>query len=194
MRKILVSAMAAACLVASGVAFADHHQGKMVEAGGVGKVAVVTATVQAVDLEKRIVTLKGPEGNVFDVHAGDEVRNLPQVKPGDIVVAKYFESVALELKKGGLDIRSKESQTATSRAPVGAKPAGAVATTTTIVANVTNVDAKNKIVTLEGPSGKSVKVKVNDPAVMKEIKAGEQVEMVITEALAIAVESPKKKK
>ena len=37
--------------------------------------------------------------------------------------------------------------------------------------------------TLEGPSGKTVNVKVKDPALLKEIKAGEQVEMVITEAL-----------
>jgi Cu/Ag efflux protein CusF len=35
-------------------------------------------------------------------------------------------------------------------------------------------------------------VKVKDPALMKEIKVGEQVEMVITEAVAIAVEAPKK--
>jgi hypothetical protein len=37
-----------------------------------------------------------------------------------------------------------------------------------------------------------VKVKVKDPAVLQQIKAGEQVEMTITEALAIAVEAPKK--
>jgi hypothetical protein len=35
-------------------------------------------------------------------------------------------------------------------------------------------------------------VKVKDPAVFSQIKVGEQVEMVITEALAIAVEAPKK--
>lgn len=195
MKKAFVMAMAAAAtLILSGAAHADKHQGTMVEAGGVGKVVAITATVQAVDLEKRIVTLKGPEGNLFDVHAGEEVRNLPQVKVGDIVVAKYFESVAIELKKGGLGIRSKESETATSRAPLGAKPAGAVATTTTLVANVTKVDTQKKVVTLEGPSGKTVNVKVKDPALLKEIKAGEQVEMIITEALAIAVEAPKKKK
>jgi Cu/Ag efflux protein CusF len=196
MQKALMAAVAAASLAVASASFADQHEDKVVEVGGVGavKVATVTATVQAIDLEKRIVTLKGPEGNVFDLHAGDEVRNLPQVKVGDVVVTKYYESVAIDVLKGGVGIRSKESQTATSRAPLGAKPAGAVATTTTIVANVTNVDAKKKLVTLEGPSGKSVKVKVIDPAVMKEIKAGEQVEMVITEALAIAVESPKKKK
>ena len=138
------------------------------------------------------MTLKGPEGEVFDLKVGKEVRNLPQVKAGDLVVAKYFEAVAIEVKKGGLGIRSAESQTAVSRAELGQKPAGGVATTTTIVANVVKVDSAKQTVTVEGPSGKSVKVKVKDPAVFKEIKAGEQVEMTITEALAIAVEAPRK--
>lgn len=32
------------------------------------------------------MTLKGAEGNVFDVTVGKEARNLPQVKVGDEVV------------------------------------------------------------------------------------------------------------
>jgi propanediol utilization protein len=192
MKKELTALTAAAAIAFSGAVFAQPGTGKMVEAMGGGDVTAVTAQVQAVDLAKRIVTLKGPEGNVFDVKVGDEVRNLPQVKVGDMVVAKYFEAVAIEVKKGGLGIRSAESQTAVSRAQPGERPAGGVATTTTIVANVLKVDSAKQVVTLEGPSGKSVKVKVKDPAVFKEIKAGEQVEMTITEALAIAVEAPRK--
>jgi propanediol utilization protein len=192
MKKELTALTAAAAIAFSGAVFAQPGTGKMVEAMGGGDVTAVTAQVQAVDLAKRIVTLKGPEGNVFDVKVGDEVRNLPQVKVGDMVVAKYFEAVAIEVKKGGLGIRSAESQTAVSRAQPGERPAGGVATTTTIVANVLKVDSAKQVVTLEGPSGKSVKVKVKDPAVFKEIKAGEQVEMTITEAFAIAVEAPRK--
>lgn len=191
-KKALIVVAAATALAATVPAVADQHRGKMVEAGGMAETATVSATVQAVDQEKRIVTLKGPEGNVFDVKVGPEVRNLPQVKPGDIVVAKYFEAVAVEVKKGGVGIRGKETETAVSRAPLGEKPAGAVATTTTVTANVTKVDPKKQVVTLEGPSGRSVNVKVKDPAVFAQIKPGEQVEMVVTEALAIAVEAPKK--
>jgi Cu/Ag efflux protein CusF len=192
MKKGLIAFAAAASLVLAGVAFAQPGTGKMIEAAGAGELITLTATVQAVDLAKRIVTLKGPEGEVFDLKVSDEVRNLPQVKPGDTLVTKYYESVAIEVKKGGLGIRSAESQTAVSRARPGERPAGAVATTTTVVANVLKVDNAKQIVTVEGPSGKSVKVKVKDPAVLKEIKPGEQVEMTITEALAIAVEAPRK--
>lgn len=192
MNRKLLALATAAMLALAGVAFAQPGTGKMIEAGGAAELVTMTATVQAVDQTKRIVTLKGPEGDLFDIKVGEEVRNLPQVKAGDLVVAKYFEAVAIEVKKGGLGIRSAESQTAVSRAQPGQRPAGGVATTTTIVANVLKVDNARQIVTVEGPSGKSVKVKVKDPGVLQQIKAGEQVEMTITEALAIAVEAPKK--
>lgn len=192
MKKHMAALVAAASLMLAATAFAQPGTGKMIEAGGGAEVVTVTATVQAVDQANRIVTLKGPEGNVFDLKVGDEVRNLPQVKAGDIVVAKYFEAVAIEVKKGGLGIRSAESQTAVSRARAGERPAGAVATTTTIVANVLKVDNGKQIVTVEGPNGKSVNVKVKDAGVLQQIKAGEQVEMTITEAVAIAVEAPRK--
>jgi len=192
MKNELIALATAASLVLAAVAFAQPGTGKMIEAAGGGELVTLTATVKAVDLAKRIVTLKGPEGEVFDLKVSDEVRNLPQVKPGDTLVTKYYESVAIEVRKGGLGIRSAESQTAVSRARPGERPAGAVATTTTVVANVLKVDNAKQIVTVEGPSGKSVKVKVKDPGVLQQIKAGEQVEMTITEALAIAVEAPKK--
>jgi hypothetical protein len=192
MKNKLIALAAAAALGFSGALFAQAGTGKVVEAGGAGELLTVTATVEAVDQAKRIVTLKGPEGDVFDVKVGKEVRNLKQVKAGDLVVAKYFEAVAIEVKKGGVGIRSAESQTAVSRAQKGQRPAGAIATTTTVVANVLKVDDAKQIVTVEGPNRRSVKVKVKDPLVLQQIKPGEQVELVITEAFAIAVEAAKK--
>ena len=46
-----------------------------------------------------MVTLKGPDGNVFTVHCGDQVKNLAQVKKGDLVQVTYYESLAYEVKK-----------------------------------------------------------------------------------------------
>ena len=36
-----------------------------------------TASVQAIDLDKRMVTLKGEQDNVFDLKEGEEAKNLP---------------------------------------------------------------------------------------------------------------------
>jgi len=65
------------------------------------RTAVMTATVQAIDLNTRIVTLKGPKGEVRDIKVGEEAVNLPQVKVGDLVTVKYYESLAIEVIKPG---------------------------------------------------------------------------------------------
>ena len=59
------------------------------------------ATVETVDQQTRTVLLRGPTGALLTVHAGPEVRNLPQVKPGDQVVVRYAESVAARIVRPG---------------------------------------------------------------------------------------------
>ena len=74
--------------------------------GGIGSSQTITARakVQAIDLAAREVTLVGPEGNVFTVHAGDAVRNLDKVKVGDTVVATYYASIVLVLSAPGTQV------------------------------------------------------------------------------------------
>ena len=45
-----------------------------------------TATVKAINLETRQVTLQGKKGNPFTITVSEAVTNLPQVKVGDQVV------------------------------------------------------------------------------------------------------------
>ena len=44
-----------------------------------GMLIEATATVEAVDMTNRLVTIKGPEGRLVTIRAGEEVKNLPQV-------------------------------------------------------------------------------------------------------------------
>jgi hypothetical protein len=62
-------------------------------------VVEATANVEAVDLKKRTVTVKGPKGNVNTVKVGDHVKKLDQVKVGDQVVVRYTEAVAISVEK-----------------------------------------------------------------------------------------------
>lgn len=63
--------------------------------------ATVTATVVKVDQKTREVTLKGEDGEEFSFVASADVKNLAQMKPGDVVTATYAEALAYEVKKGG---------------------------------------------------------------------------------------------
>ena len=149
-------------------------------------IAEITATVTAVDKTSRTVTLKGPKGNEVDVVAGDQVKNFDQIKVGDQVTAQYQESLTLELKKtkGKLDATEKAGAV---RAAPGERPAGAVGRQVRVLADVVNVDQANSFISLKGPKGRVVDVKVRNPDHFKVVKVGDQVEAVYTEAMAIAV-------
>ena len=99
------------------------------------KVVTVKATVEAIDLNTRVVTLKGPKGNVFDLKVGEEAKNLPQVKVGDVVVAKDYESIAVEVKKPG-EPGGVAASGAVATAKPGEKPAGVVAKQVTVTTTV----------------------------------------------------------
>jgi aspartate 1-decarboxylase len=150
------------------------------------QLTTVTATVVAVDQAKRDVTLRGPKGRVETIHVGDEVRNLPQVHKGDLVVVKYYEAVTAQLKKKGQpDVVVAEGA---DRAAVGQKPGAAGAAVVSVTAKVIAVDKKNQQITLRGPEGRTAVVDVKQPRYLDVVKKGDLVDITYTEALAVAVE------
>ena len=57
----------------------------------------VTANVEKVDYQKRLITLKGPEGNVRTLKVDPRVKRLAEIKPGDDIVLRRTEAVAIEV-------------------------------------------------------------------------------------------------
>ncbi len=161
--------------------------------GGMGESAVATAraVVKAIDLAKRQVTLVGPQGNVFVVHASEAVQNLDQVKVGDTVVARYFASVVLVLSAPGTPIPSDQMTSAMAHAPKGQMPAGAVGDRIVVTGTVVAVDPVGHTISLVDPAGGLVRsFTVTDPrrqAALKRVKVGDTLTAIVTEALAVAL-------
>ena len=153
-----------------------------------------TATVEAIDQSTRMVTLKGSKGNSFTFKASDEVRNLAQVKVGDVVNVSYYESIAVRVLKKGEAFPTAGESSAMSRAKPGEKPAGAVGRQTSVNATLTAIDKKAKTATLKGEDGKSVTVKPLRPEKLDEVKVGDRLVITYTEAVAVKVEEAAKKK
>ena len=196
MKKGLVVAMAVVLMLflATGV-FAQATQGAAPSApAGVvrEREAVMTATVVAIDLQQRIVTLKGENGEVRDIKVGEEAVNLPQVKVGDLVTVKFYESIAVEVIKPGTVMGAGE-KTAIVRAKPGEMPGGMVAKQVSVTATITAIDKQKSTITLKGPEGKPATVKVLDPANLEKVKVGDELMITYTEALAISVEHVKAK-
>ena len=189
--KFLSLALAAA-FASTAFAQAAPPQAAVLAASAPGKGVIagkvtLSATVVAIDAAARTATLKGGSGKIIDVVVPPEVKNIGDIKVGDLVTVEYAQALSLQLKPAG-GIRSSTSETATAPAPAGAVAGGAAAKQVVIMANVSAVNAKAGTVTLRGPKGNSVDLSVPDPAQLKRVKVGDQVEAVYTEAVAITVE------
>lgn len=183
-----------AALLALSLAFGNVLAADAPAAATPGAVLADTTRVEAevvgVDKKSRTVTLKGPEGNVFDVTVG--VKNFPQIKVGDRVIAEYAEALALKLKKGS-GLRETVEKSDMQTAKPGQKPGAVKTREVDFVADVVDVDSKTGTVTILGAKGRVVKLKIKDPAVLAEIKKGDQIEGTYVQATGIIVVPPQAK-
>lgn len=152
-----------------------------------------TATVKAIDQKTRHVTLQRADGSLIKFRAGDEVRNLAQVKVGDVVAVTYYESLAYEVKKPGTAVPGAVVAGDVARAKPGEKPGAAGAVATTITATIAAIDKTAGTVTLKGPDGELNTIKVRNPSNLDRVVVGDLVEITYTEAVAVMVDSPAKK-
>jgi len=144
------------------------------------KAGTITATVQAIDLEKRIVTVEDPKGEVVEIKVDETVKSLSSVKVGDKVELKYFQSIAYQVSKPG------EVEEIAVKAEV--KRVGAQTLLITKTATIQDIDRNTNNVILKGPEGNLVGVNVKDPRKLENVQVGDQVVITYTEALAISLE------
>jgi hypothetical protein len=149
-----------------------------------------TATVEAIDMDKRLVTLKSDDGEVATVEVSEEVRNLPQIKVGDRVVARYYEAIGAQVSTPGAP-ESPTIDLAGGRAAEGERPAGAVGQRVTVPVTIAAVKDDGKVVHVYRDDGLLRVIEVQSPegqAFARGLKEGDKVELTYTEALAISVE------
>jgi hypothetical protein len=159
------------------------------------QLVTVTATVEAIDVAKREITLKGPLGNVVTITVGDKVQRLNEVKKGDQVTVDYYIGIAGELRPPTEEEKAQPYVVLDdeARSPKGSAPAGVVARTVRVVAIVEGLDLTSQTVTLKGPMGRYLTVRVDDPSKLLKARLGDTVVVVATEALAVSVEKAKAK-
>ena len=85
--------LAALCACASG----DEQTPSPSKPAEIVNEVTATAEVTAVDMSSRLVTLRGQDGAMMRVVAGDAVRNLDQVAIGDLLRVRYKETLKASL-------------------------------------------------------------------------------------------------
>ncbi|HEY2386345.1 MAG TPA: hypothetical protein VGK30_05245 [Candidatus Binatia bacterium] len=155
--------------------------------------ATETATVKAINHKTRVVTLTHSDGSEVTLTVGKEVRNLPQVKKGDLVTATYHESLAFAAKKPDQGTPGTTVAQGAARAPQGEKPGAAAAQITTVTVTIVGIDTSAGTVTVKGPRGNVVTVKARDPKNLDRVSVGDLVDVSYTEAIEITVQAGTKK-
>jgi len=157
----------------------------------------VTASVQAVDLAKREVTLKGPLGNVVTFTVDQRVKRLDEIKVGDMVAADYYVAFAAEVrpptdeeKANPLTVLEEKA-----KAPRGTDPAAGGLRMIKAVVTVEGLDRPTKSLTVAGPLGNLFTFQVEDIANLSKLRIGDTIVATYAEALAVSLEkrAPKKK-
>ncbi len=146
----------------------------------------LTAIVTAINHATREVTLKKEDGTEVTFVASEDVKNLPQVKVGDVLHVVYAEALAYEVRKGGTTAAPVVA-VAGGAAELGQRPAGALARQTTATVAITAIDRTVPSVTFQGPAGNTRTIKVLHPERLEGVSVGDTVELTFTEALAIKV-------
>ncbi len=160
---------------------------------GEATVTELTATVEDIDLAKRMVTLKGPDGNTITTEVGPDVKNLDQVKVGDEVKVQYYLAVMVSAKRVSDEAKRGEEIIAggVATAADGGLPAAIVGREVKETVEILGADKYKKAIAFRGADGKFREISMDAPHLegrIEDFKEGEKYEVVYREALAVFVE------
>jgi hypothetical protein len=101
-KKMTLALLMALAAVAGGerTAAAQSTAAKATPRVVVAETTSIEARLDAVDVKTRRMMVTGPRGKTLTLKVGPDVKDLDQVKPGDQLVVRYFEPLALFVRKG----------------------------------------------------------------------------------------------
>ena len=176
MKKLLSLVAAAALLGAMQV----QAQPRGAAVGGEVEALI---TVVNVNKDTRVVTFRGPRGNLVDMQVPPESQNLDQVKKGSVFKIKYAEALAVSITRGGAPSKGEEQDV--KLAKKGANPGGSAVRTRHVSGRIEAIDLKNRFVAVRGPDGNTQSLQVGNDVKLDELQVGDRITVAYTQALAL---------
>ena len=188
MKSIKFLSVAALLLVASAVMAGTEKAELDRPSFAASQTMVVTAVVEAIDHETRVVTVRKPDDEVLTFTASEKARNLDQVSVGDVLVAEYTESFTIDvLPNDGLEPDAANAA-AMARTKKGEMPGVAAMDSTVVISTVEDINIEANTFKLKGPDGVVTEYVARNPENLKRSKVGDLVVITSTAAMAIMVE------
>lgn len=147
----------------------------------------LTAKIDAIDHTSRAITLTDKDGNSETIYAGPEVKRFDELKVGDTVTFRYYESIAYQIRKPGQAASAKKPVEEKIVRSTGPKPGGTVSRQETATVTIKAIDPKVPSVTVATDSGHTASFKVYDKKNLEGVAVGDRVEITYTAAFLVSV-------
>jgi hypothetical protein len=196
--RVVVAAVKSVIAVAISLLFIADLQAGPVEIEADAGVVTMVATVEAVDVTNRVVTVIGPNNNWVEVVVGPDKIKLIKVK--EKITISYQDEVAVALRKvnkgeQGDNIAAEETEgmglddpTVAEQDWVTVSPhGGAELTTVEVTDTIAAVNRNKRTITFAGTGGKT-RTFVAGPSIdLDQIEPGDEVVLEVTRAVAVDV-------
>jgi hypothetical protein len=156
----------------------------------------IRAVVETVDPNSRELLVRGDagaqSGRLVSMIVSPRVQRLNQIRPGDHVTVTYYQAIAANLVNVFSGSPPPPTDTiSVSRGETATRPNGEVTRVRRGRVTITAVDPAANTVSFIGPNRTERTVAVRNPQVqafIRQLRPGQQVDIVYEEALAISVE------
>ena len=196
--QVVVAVARGVFAIALSFMFIDNSKANPVEVEADAGVVTMVATVDAVDVTSRVVTLVGPNNNWVEVIVGPDKIKLIKLK--ERITVSYQDEVAVALRtvnKGqqgdsfaadetagmGLDAPTTAEQDWVTVSPHGATDLTTVEVTDTIAA----LNRNKRTVTFAGTGGKTRTFVVGPNVDLTQVEVGDEVVLEVTRAVAVDI-------
>ena len=146
----------------------------------------LSGTVETIDHGKRAVTLKTADGKFETLDVPESAKRFDELKVGDKVSVMYNNNVSVRPKPPGEPAVDTGSKTSTMGQEV--RPGGTTSVQRMMTVTVDTIDKSASAITFVGPNGWKYSRHVVDPAVLENLKVGDQVDVTWNTDLKVSVE------
>jgi hypothetical protein len=149
------------------------------------RVVSVTVTVEGLEPSTRGLTYRTSEGVRNSLTVAPEVALYDEVRVGDVLLVDYIDAIVLKFKPGA-KLTNFEDSTERAKAAI-TTPGVRIEQQLSQVVTIDEVDVQARTVVYHGADTRRVLRNVQDPALMKGLKAGDVVEITMTRERAISL-------
>jgi hypothetical protein len=146
-------------------------------------VAVVSGRIDRIDPFSRSVSLRTAAGQPYSVFVGPELKIFDQLRAGDAVTVRIFESVVVALRPNAKTTVVEDSTAAAKKGAPGARADVIQQLKATVT--IESIDAATQVISYKGADNRSVTRVVSDPRLIDGVKPGDTVEITYTRERAI---------